>query len=302
MDPITQKKPLTSLITVLIFLFIAYVAWTEYRAYTLEKTIATLEAEHQNTAHSLDTLYASSSESSTAVTNLYTTLSRVISEEGAKNTALEEKLGMVSNTVGSLDKLSKSDPQLLKKYSKVYFLNENYLPISLSNIPAEYGWSKNFAYQVHSEVFPFLTSLIEQATQDGMDLKIISAFRSFATQATVKSSNKVLYGAGTANQFSAEQGFSEHQLGTTVDFTTTKTGDSFVKFDGTAEYQWLKVNAHKFGFVISYPKGNTFYAYEPWHWRFVGVDLASQLHADEKYFYDLDQRVIDGYLIKMFDK
>ena len=108
------------------------------------------------------------------------------------------------------------------------------------------------------------------------------------------------YGSG-ANAFSADQGYSEHQLGTTIDFTTDAIGSSFSGFEDTASFEWLMENAHRYGFILSYPDNNAYYQYEPWHWRFVGVDLARDLHRDEKGFYDLDQREIDTYLIKLFD-
>src|SRR5690606_38397067 len=98
------------------------------------------------------------------------------------------------------------------------------------------------------------------------------------------------------------QGYSEHQLGTTIDFTTEGLGGGLVtSFENTPAFAWLADNAHKFGFTLSYPKGNAYYMYEPWHWRFVGEDLAEDLHEDDAYFYDWDQRKIDTYLIKIFD-
>ena len=53
--------------------------------------------------------------------------------------------------------------------------------------------------------------------------------------------------------------------------------------------------------MLSYPKGNAYYIFEPWHWRFVGKDLAKDLHRHKEYFYDWDQRDIDEYLIDFFD-
>jgi D-alanyl-D-alanine carboxypeptidase len=111
----------------------------------------------------------------------------------------------------------------------------------------------------------------------------------------------VTYGSG-ANAFSADQGYSEHQLGTTFDFTTEGIGGGLVtSFENTPAFAWLKDNAHKYGFTLSYPKDNAYYVYEPWHWRFVGEDLAEDLHEAGKTFYDWDQREIDKYLIKIFD-
>jgi D-alanyl-D-alanine carboxypeptidase len=131
---------------------------------------------------------------------------------------------------------------------------------------------------------------------------VVSAYRSFGEQSSLKASYKRTYGAGTANSFSADQGYSEHQLGTTIDFTTTILGANFAGFDKSDAYEWLLDNAYKYGFIISYPKTNAYYTYEPWHWRFVGVELATKLHDDNQHFYDLDQRAINGYLVNLFDK
>ena len=208
----------------------------------------------------------------------------------------------ISSTVGVLEKLSQTDKELLKKYSKVYFLNENYVPAKLTQVEEVYVFSGNGGnLLIHTEVWPHLKKLLDAARASGVELLIASAFRSFETQASLKSEYKVTYGVGTANQFSADQGYSEHQLGTSVDFTTSAIGDLFSRFKSDPAYQWLKDNAHKYGFTLSYPEENAYYKFEPWHWRFVGVSLAERLHADDKYFYDLDQREIDAYLIKLFD-
>lgn len=286
MEP--QLKTRNTLTLVLVCVCLVYLAWNEYRGYMLQTIILELQTASRVKSDDLKNLKASSTESAAM-------LARVIEEERVKSITLEEK-------VGTLDKLSKSDPQLLKKYSKVYFLNENYTPISLRKIPEEYTYTKTTVYQSHADMLYFLQNMIDSAKQDGVDLLVVSAFRSFSSQVNIKSSNKVVYGIGTANQFSAEQGFSEHQLGTTIDFTTSKTGVDFSKFETTKEYEWLKSNAYKYGFAISYPKGNKYYAYEPWHWRFIGINLATKLHVDGKYLFDLDQKVIDTYLIKMFDR
>ena len=143
--------------------------------------------------------------------------------------------------------------------------------------------------------------MLDDANTEAVDLKIISAFRSFDTQSTLKSAYKVTFGSG-ANKFSADQGYSEHQLGTTVDFTTIKLGTNNSTFEKTPGYQWLVKNAYKYGFILSYPKGNAYYIFEPWHWRFVGKNLAQRLHDENKNFYDLDQRDINEYLITLFDQ
>jgi D-alanyl-D-alanine carboxypeptidase len=142
--------------------------------------------------------------------------------------------------------------------------------------------------------------MIKDAADDEVVIKVRSAYRSFEAQKNLKSAYSVSYGSG-ANTFSADQGYSEHQLGTTVDLTSPENSNQLAGFDGTKAFAWLQKNAHNYGFTLSYPKGNAYYIYEPWHWRYVGEDLASDLHKDGKFFYDLDQREIDKYLVNVFE-
>lgn len=232
-------------------------------------------------------------------------LSASLQEQSDKNDALEEKLQGkledISGTVGDLEKLSKTDPELLKKYSKVFFLNEHYEPARLTQIPEAYVYNENRVERISAPVWPYLQSLLKAAEKEGVKLYVKSGFRSFEEQRNTKSSYSVTYGAGTANTFSADQGYSEHQLGTTVDLITTGLGGQLDGFDTTAAYTWLQNNAYKYGFVLSYPKDNAYYIFEPWHWRFVGEALAKELHRKGINFYDMDQRDIDTYLIKVFD-
>jgi LAS superfamily LD-carboxypeptidase LdcB len=214
---------------------------------------------------------------------------------------VEQTVNSVTGSVGNLQKLANLDPELLKKYSKVYFMNENYVPAHLSEIAPDYQYNPTKdSQQFLTEASPFLKSMLDAAKAQGVPLFVKSGYRSFAEQQKIKDQYTVTYGAGTANSFSADQGYSEHQLGTTVDFIPAKNG-STKNFDKTQSYQWLLDNAHRFGFVLSYPKNNQYYVFEPWHWRFVGVKLATMLHDNKLEFYAMDQREIDNFLINIFD-
>jgi len=224
-----------------------------------------------------------------------------LTEQQKKNLDLEKLKKRNEKKIDTLEKLTTIDPELLKKYSKVFFLSENYNPPNLLDIKEEFRIKADKDLQILEEVEPFLHEMLEDAKEDGINLRVISAYRSFETQMQLKSNYTVTYGSG-ANQFSADQGYSEHQLGTTLDFGTPEVIGAYMSFENTTAFQWLIDNAHKYGFIMSYPKGNSYYQYEPWHWRFVGEDLAEDLHDNEKNFYELDQREIDEYLIKIFDK
>lgn len=224
-----------------------------------------------------------------------------LDEAEDRNEEFEDQIRDITGTVGELSDYATTDPELLRKYSKVYFLSENYVPSGLTVIDQDYV-AQDRALEFHDEAYPFLEDLMEEAEDDGIDLQIISAYRSFGEQLGLKDNYVVTYGAGTANQFSAEQGYSEHQLGTTIDFTTPELGAAgFTNFGQTEAFEWLQDNAHRFGFVLSYPEDNQFYIYEPWHWRFVGEDLADDLHDEGDHFYDWEQRELDEYRGDIFD-
>lgn len=281
---------------------------------TLKEALTTLEVELQKEkeeAIQKDLAYATEKQdlenTIAELTNTTDGLSKdraelqdSLEEEQAKVGAIEKKVGKALKTVSVLDKLSKTDEELLQKYSKVYFLNEHYIPSKLSSIKKAYVYDESRDHKLHSQVMPFFEDMVEDALKSGIKLYASSAYRSFDEQASLKSAYTVTYGSG-ANTFSADQGYSEHQLGTAIDFVTTGIQGNIDGFENTPAFTWMVENAYKYGFVMSYPKGNAYYIYEPWHWRFVGENLAKKLHRDGKYFYDLDQREINEYLVSIFD-
>ena len=221
-------------------------------------------------------------------------------DEKNRNDEFEDQIRKLSGTLGTLDKLAKTDKELLAKYSKVYFLNENYYPERLKQIDDKYVLKGKGDQYFHAKVIDHLYDMLKAAKRDGVDLKIVSAYRSFDEQSDLKGRYVQIYGEG-ANTFSADQGYSEHQLGTTVDLTTTEVGGTYESFKDTEAYKWLQKNAYKYGFILSYPEDNEFYVFEPWHWRYVGTDLARYLHRHDKTFYEMDQRKINEYLVDFFD-
>lgn len=275
---------------------LGFFIYGSYRYLELREMNSALEARTQI----LERTIAAGRNNLAAVKKENAELIEALESEQSKNSMFESQIKEIAGTVGILQKLSKTDPELLKKYSKVYFLNENYAPAQLTAIDPAYLYDKNKPQQIYSGVAPYLQSMLGAAERDGVALRIISAFRSFYEQASVKYGYRLLYGFG-ANQFSADQGYSEHQLGTAVDFTTPEVKEVFSKFESSTAFKWLTENAYKFGFVLSYPKNNSYYQFEPWHWRFVGTALAAKLHNENKYFYELTQREIDSYLIYIFD-
>lgn len=272
-----------------------------YQYYTLRTVHTALQADFISTTKNYLTQIESLQMSISSVQDEKSTLQSALQSEQVRNNSYQQQIQSISSTVGHLYKLSQTDRELLQKYSNVYFLNENYVPSALSDIDISLLQRKEKVEKIHSTIKPYLEAMIRDANAQDIPLTVLSAYRSFDTQTALKTSYKVQYGTTAANRFSADQGYSEHQLGSTVDFTTPTNGEMLSKFESTQAYTWLLENAHRYGFTLSYPKGNKFYQFEPWHWRFVGVELATRLYREKKHFYDMDQREINTYLGKIFE-
>lgn len=131
-----------------------------------------------------------------------------------------------------------------------------------------------------------LKGLFNAASTAGLELYCCSGYRSYETQADLYNWNVETYGVEGAELVSARPGMSEHQMGLAMDVTSASVGfDLLESFGSTSEGQFINENAHKYGFIVRYPQGKTDitgYAYEPWHLRYVGVDVATDIFNSGK--------------------
>lgn len=127
-----------------------------------------------------------------------------------------------------------------------------------------------------------LAAMAKAARKAGKPLGVRSAHRSHQTQKAIFDREVRRVGRKRARKFVARPGHSEHQLGTTIDFTAAGGGALTSRFGASPAGKWLARNGWKYGFVLSYPKGRkraSCYGYEPWHWRYFGRGLAAEIHA-----------------------
>ena len=142
----------------------------------------------------------------------------------------------------------------------------------------------NGGHTVRAFVVADLKAMTKAARAAGARLAVQSAFRSYSTQKSTFAYWSRVSGYSAALRSSARAGHSEHQLGTTVDFRSYGGSAPWYYSDwGTTRAgAWLKKNAWKYGFVMSYPKGKsgvTCYSYEPWHYRYMGRSEAAKVRA-----------------------
>lgn len=127
-----------------------------------------------------------------------------------------------------------------------------------------------------------LTQMFTAAKTAGFSLVAQSAYRSYATQVNTYNSEVKAYGQAQADTESARPGYSEHQTGWAVDIGAP--GCYLDCFGTKPGSQWLLANAYKYGFVLRYPADKTAitgYRNEPWHFRYVGVDLATEMQKQK---------------------
>jgi D-alanyl-D-alanine carboxypeptidase len=133
--------------------------------------------------------------------------------------------------------------------------------------------------QIREVAFDDLKAMANAARTDGTPLGNVSSYRSYKTQVALFDSYVKDYGFKKAITFSARPGHSEHQLGLVIDFAAAGSTDFVSGADPTG--RWLARNAWKYGWLLSYPNGKkavVCYRYEPWHYRYVGRELAKEIH------------------------
>jgi zinc D-Ala-D-Ala carboxypeptidase len=129
-----------------------------------------------------------------------------------------------------------------------------------------------------------LKAMSDAAAAADAAIGVTSAYRSYAEQEAVFNQWVTRYGRKRALQISARPGHSEHQLGLAIDFRSDPPDDTGLEttWAATPAGKWMKAHAWEYGFLMSYPKGTmavTCYDFEPWHFRYVGRDLAALIHA-----------------------
>ncbi len=167
-----------------------------------------------------------------------------------------------------------------------YRLAPDYVPPDLVAVePTRAGGSASDpAFRVRALVVDDLLWLLSAARSAGTPLAVQSAYRSYAYQESTFAFWVAQDGEERALLTSARPGHSEHQLGTALDFRSEGGPPAWDLEDWALEPAgaWLAENAHRYGFVMSYPRDASrlsCYSYEPWHFRYVGRELAANIHT-----------------------
>lgn len=173
--------------------------------------------------------------------------------------------------------ITKGSLLLVNKY---YQLNAEYKPEDLVNVSNWYCYGEN---QLVKEAYESFISMFNKAKEENIKLIINSSYRDYQSQEATYNSIKKSSGTKAADNKAARPGHSEHETGLAFDiFSPGNT--STENFKDSEAYRWLKENAQEYGFIERYPENKEYltgYNFESWHWRYVGKDIAKQIHEEQ---------------------
>ena len=168
---------------------------------------------------------------------------------------------------------------------KTHSLPADYVPESLVT---PYINSTSDVIQVNEKAADALKSMAAAASDSSVTLYLTAGYISYETQDDYFNDRAGMVGEAEANKTIAKAGFSEHQTGLAFDFSDEPSGtNTTVAFADTDAGKWLIEHAWEYGFIMRYPEGKeavTGYSYQPWHYRYIGKDVAKAIHeAGENY-------------------
>lgn len=204
--------------------------------------------------------------------------------------------GVIFNEIQTVNgqEVIQNASNLFALVNKNFGLPAEYFPDDLvrPNVSFSFGNEDIEKSKLRKEAADALEKMFADAEQSGVMLYAVSGYRSYNRQETLFTAEVQKKGEEMAVEAVATPGNSEHQTGLAMDISSRSVGLSLTEqFGVTPEGKWLEKNAHRYGFILRYPKGKehlTGYMYEPWHYRYVGHDVATEIYRNdwtlEEYF------------------
>lgn len=177
--------------------------------------------------------------------------------------------------------------------NKYYYLDNSYIPKNLTYISKDYSTK---TIQVTKDTNIAFEKLVEDAKKNNLTIVAISGYRSYYYQENLYNNYVENDSKEKADTYAARPGHSEHQTGLTIDVSNGEL--PFTRFDETEEFNWMVNNAHNYGFILRYKKDTeniTGYSYESWHYRYVGIDIATEIYNKNITYEEYYTKKIEKY-------
>lgn len=233
-------------------------------------------------------------------------LSVVILICGKINSTDAKELSINKQVSGSSDDKTEKETELNNEYKKIVSLvnkykdgitklvnkenalNSDYEPNDLVKVNVESTKDNIYMSEIAAEN---LENMFKAAKEDGINLYIVSGYRSSSYQNNLYYRSLKRRGREYTEKYVAQANHSEHQTGLAADISSESIGYKLISaFEHTEEGRWLDKNAYKYGFILRYKKDrveDTGYGFEPWHFRYVGKDIAKYIYENNLILEDL---------------
>ena len=170
--------------------------------------------------------------------------------------------------------------------NKENLLSSDYYPEDMIEIHEPMGSKIDPTYinRLNKTAYINFKIMQQEALKQGFEIFVDSSYRSYEYQERVFNATALEKGLDHALKYVAPPGGSEHQTGLAFDVIFRRNNEMIEEqLEEDPEIKWLHENAYKFGYILRYPKGKediTGFNYEPWHFRFVGLELAKKIHEE----------------------
>ena len=197
-------------------------------------------------------------------------------EKTTEEAITEEKITYIGTVIGYTSK-----GYVISRQNGITYVENILIANKTYSLPESYNPGA-----LLSECQKAFSEMQSAAAKEGLNIWNASGFRSYELQKSLYNRYSDRDGKEAADRYSARPGHSEHQSGLAIDLNEITNA-----FKNTKEGRWVAENCHKYGFILRYPEGKeaqTGYMYEPWHIRYVGVNMATKIYNSglclEEYF------------------
>ena len=216
---------------------------------------------------------------------IYENLDKYLDYKKSNRDYTNTEVVSIINTEANVDwfdneKQTDTSKNELMLVNRLYGLSSNYKPDDIVDVPIKYAYSN---MKLKRGILENIENLIDDAANEGYTFVVSMGYRTYKEQKSLYNSYAKSYGKSEADEFVARPGHSEYETGLSFDLEPYKYVKKVKNVKTSAEYTWLRENAHRYGFIFRFDKEKEYltkFSEDTWRLRYVGVDAATLMYSE----------------------